>query len=205
VDPADIQRSVADWGRIWPRPPSWRGFPCQQFPSDLWRYAEIVHELCPPWVLECGTAGGGTALFLADACQAAGAGHVISVDNDPRTPDITHPRLTLLKGDTTDEGSTLARVLHLTGTWPGSSVPPGDRGLVLLDADHSAAHVLAELELYAPLAAYLICEDTLMEHLPGYGWGPHQALEKWLPQHPEFTPDPEPVPSNHPGGWLRRR
>jgi len=198
VDPADIARSVADWGRIQARAPSWRGHPCQQFPSDLWRYAELVHELSPPWVLECGTAGGGTALFLADALRSAGSdGVVMTADTDPRAwTVIGHPNLEVWQCDALDEG--LVRRVAARARERG-------RGLVLLDDDHSGPHVLEELEAYAPLAAYLVCEDTLMEHLPGYGWGPHEALAKWLPAHPEFTPDPEPVPSNHPGGWLRRR
>lgn len=190
MHPDDIARSVADWARHWDRAPHWRGHPCQQFATDMWRYAELLHELRPPWVLECGTADGGTALFLADVLGRP----VVSVDNDPRPVNITHPWLTLLKGSTTHPG-TVARVRQIIGD---------ARGLVLLDSDHSSAHVLAELEIYAPLADYLIVEDTLMGYLPQYDDGPHLALEKWLPDHPEFTADPEPVPSNHPGGWLRR-
>ena len=55
-----------------------------------------------------------------------------------------------------------------------------------------------------PFEIYEKLEDTLMEFLPGCGDGPHLALAKWLPAHQEFTADPEPVPTNHPGGWLRR-
>jgi cephalosporin hydroxylase len=158
------------------------------------RYAELVHELRPEWVLECGTADGGAALFLADMLDRAGAGHVISIDNDPRPLSIDHPRLTLIKGDTIAD-DTIEQVLGLTR---------GTRGLILLDDDHSCAHVLAELGLYAPLASYLIVQDTLMGHLPQYPDNPRQALEEWLPAHPEFTADPDPDPTNHPGGWLRR-
>jgi len=192
VDPDGIARSVAAWESMLPL--YWRGFPCQQFSSDMWRYAEVVHKLRPPWVLECGTAGGGTALFLADAVASAGGGLVISVDNDPRPVAVTHPRLTLLKGDAASP-ETAARVKELTG---------GGRGVVLLDDNHSSAQVLAELDLWAPLADYLIVQDTLIGHLPQYPDNPRQAVEKWLPGHPEFAADPEPVPTNHPGGWLRR-
>jgi cephalosporin hydroxylase len=89
----------------------------------------------------------------------------------------------------------VARVLALTR---------GTRGMILLDDDHSSAHVLAELDVYAPLADYLIVQDTLMGYLPQYPDNPRQAVEKWLPGHPEFAQDPEPDPTNHPGGWLRR-
>jgi cephalosporin hydroxylase len=193
VDQDRIARSVAAWESMLPL--YWRGFPCQQFAADMWRYAEVVHKLRPPWVLECGTADGGTALFLADAMASAGDGHVISIDNDLRPLSVTHPRLTLLKGDAASL-ETFARVTELTGG--------AGRGLILLDDDHSSAHVLAELDLYAPLADYLIVEDTLIGHLPQYPDNPRLALEKWLPGHPEFTQDPEPDPTNHPGGWLRR-
>ena len=193
MDREDIARSVTAYGETLPWAPPVDGHPCQQFAADLRRYAELVHELRPPWVLECGTADGGTALFLAGVCQAAGAGQVISIDNDPRTPGIDHPLLRLWKGDVLDPGI-VAAVTRFAG---------GERGLVLLDDDHSSGHVLAELDAYGRLADYLIVEDTLMEHLP-YADGPHVALAKWLPGHPEFAPDPEPVPSNHPGGWLRR-
>jgi cephalosporin hydroxylase len=80
----------------------------------------------------------------------------------------------------------------------------GGRGLVLLDSDHTSAQVLAELDAYAPLADYLIVQDTLMGYLPQYPDNPLVALEKWLPGHPEFAAEPGPVPTNHPGGWLRR-
>ena len=186
MDQAGIDRSVDAWERM--RPLSWRGVPCQQFPSDMLRYAEVIHELRPPWVLECGTGGGGAALFLADAI---GGGRVYSIDSDPRLLGISHPRLWLLKGDAA--GPDVAAALAARG-----------RGVVLLDDDHSSAHVLAELDLYAPLADYLIVQDTLMGYLPQYPDNPLQALEKWLPGHPEFTQDPEPDPTNHPGGWLRR-
>lgn len=188
MDEAGIALSVDAWERM--RPLSWRGHPCQQFPSDMLRYAELLHELRPPWVVECGTADGGAALYLADE----GWGRVISIDSDLRPVGVAHPRLTLLKGSASDPAMVM-RVIELAGT---------ARGMVLLDDDHSSAHVLAELELWAPLASYLIVQDTLMGFLPQYPDNPRLAVEKWLPGHPEFTQDPEPDPTNHPGGWLRR-
>jgi cephalosporin hydroxylase len=144
-------------------------------------------------VLECGTGGGGAALFLTDVAQQLN-GRVVSIDMDPRPVIIARPWLTLLKGDAAG-ADTPARVMALTG---------GGRGMVLLDDDHSCAHVLAELDLWAPAADYLIVQDTLMGYLPQYPDNPRQAVEKWLPGHPEFAQDPEPDPTNHPGGWLRR-
>jgi cephalosporin hydroxylase len=194
VDPDGIARSVAAWEAM--RPLSWRGVPCQQFPSDMLRYAEVIHELQPPWILECGTADGGTALFLADMAPGGPAlarTPVVTVDKDPR-PVVLRAPVWPLKGDAAGPG-VVAQVTALAG---------GRRGLVLLDTDHTSAQVLAELDAYAPLADYLIVQDTLMGWLPQYPDNPRLALEKWLPAHPEFARDPEPDPTNHPGGWLRR-
>lgn len=184
--------SVAAWPAMMAAQPRWRGVPCQQFPSDLWRYAELVFRLRPPFVLETGTAAGGTALFLADVLEAAGGGEVITVDVEP--PSVTHERLICVQRDSADPGT----ASFIRGRFGGA------RGLVLLDGDHSSGQVLRELDTYADLADYLVAEDTIMEHLPQYGDGPHVALAKWLPDHPEFAPDPDPSPTQHPGGWLRR-
>ena len=68
--------------------------------------------------------------------------------------------------------------------------------MVILDSDHSQAHVSAELSAYAPLVTpgcYLIVEDTCVNGHPLYpdhGPGPMEALDAFLPQHPEFEPDP---------------
>jgi cephalosporin hydroxylase len=86
--------------------------------------------------------------------------------------------------------------------------------MVTLDSDHTAAHVLAELEAYAPMVSvgcYLVVEDTSVNGrplLPGYGAGPGEALDEWLPGHPEFEVDWA-IEERHgittsPGGWLRR-
>ena len=134
MDPAGTAASVDAWQRM--RPLSWRGTPCQQFPSDMLRYAEVLHELRPPFVVECGTGGGGAALFLACMLEGAIRGRVISIDNDPRPVGLTHPRLMLLKGDAADP----AMVSRVAG-FPDVR---GRRGVVILDDDHSCGHVLGE-------------------------------------------------------------
>lgn len=189
-----IAASVAAYGGMWDDLPQVAGRRCQQFRSDLGRYAAIAAELQPPFVLEVGTAAGGTALFLGGVLEAVGAGQVIAVDVAPVV--LHHPRVTVLTGDAAD-AAIVARVMELAA---------GRRGLVLLDGNHATAQVAAELGAYAGLADYLVVEDTLMRWLPQYQTvtGPWEALTAWLPAHPEFAVDPEPVPTNHPGGWLRR-
>jgi len=190
----DIFNSVIQWRRKDRPPPTWRGIECQQFPADLWRYTELCFTLRPPFVIEVGASYGGTSLLLADVLGLIGEGTVYTVDVN-RAP-VTHPRLVQLVGDSTSDD--VVNEIH--------QLAAGRRGLVLLDGDHHAEHVAVELDLYSPFADYLVVEDTIMEWLPEFPGGPLDALNAWLPSHPEFTVDPDPIPgpTQHPGGWLRR-
>jgi cephalosporin hydroxylase len=57
----------------------------------------------------------------------------------PLARTLSHPRIRLIEGSSTDP-RTLERVEELCGSAPC---------LVILDSDHSAAHVLRELQLYS--------------------------------------------------------
>lgn len=87
---------------------------------------------------------------------------------------------------------------------------------VVLDSDHSKAHVLWELEAWAHLVtvgAYLVVEDTITEYMTpkgaGYVGTPLEALREWLPRHGEFMVDTvleDMFPTTQcPGGWLLRQ
>jgi cephalosporin hydroxylase len=88
----------------------------------------------------------------------------------------------------------------------------GKRVMLNLDSDHSAAHVLRELQLLADLVSpgcYLIVEDTaigkpLGKHLLP---GPAEALEEWLAEGRPFEVDSSRekfLLTASPGGYLRR-
>ena len=47
----------------------WLGVRAQKCPLDLWIYQEILWEMKPDLIIECGTAHGGSALFLASICD----------------------------------------------------------------------------------------------------------------------------------------
>jgi cephalosporin hydroxylase len=75
------------------------------------------------------------------------------------------------------------------------------RVLVSLDSNHTHAHVLAELEAYAPLTSvgsYCVVFDTVIEDMPaemfpdrpwGPGDNPKTAAVEYLRRHPEFVVD----------------
>lgn len=183
---------------------SYRGVPILKHPCDLWVYQEIINELRPEVVIETGTAYGGSAYFLADVCEATGSGSVISIDIEARPDRPAHRRLTYLTGSSVDPGI-LDRVAQQL---------PADRAvLVLLDSDHSSTHVSAELEAYAPLVtlgSYVVVEDTNVHGhpvLPCHPPGPMEAVERFLPHHPEFVVDEARekfMVTFSPSGFLRR-
>jgi len=94
------------------------------------------------------------------------------------------------------------------------------RVLVSLDSNHTHAHVLAELEAYAPLTSvgsYCIVFDTVIEDMPasmfpdrpwGPGDNPKTALHEYLRTHPEFEIskdiDHKLLISVAPDGYLKR-
>ena len=165
----------------------WRGNKVQKFPTDLIIYQEILYDTRPDIIIECGTDQGGSAIFFADICHILGRGHVFTIDLDAKnTPH--HPRVTYLRSDSgRPDVNALSELRSVIHKW--------DKVMVVLDSDHDKPHVLRELDVWAPLVTpgcYLVVEDTNLNGHPVSGWdagGPMEALEEWLPQHPEFEVD----------------
>jgi cephalosporin hydroxylase len=182
----------------------WFGVRIVKNPLDMWIYQEILSETRPDVIVECGTAYGGSALYLANLCDLMGHGFVVTVDI-VSLPRPQHQRIAYLTGSTTDP-DVFAKVVKVTSA--------AQKVMVILDSDHSAAHVLRELELYADLVTpgcYLLVEDTSVNHpfdVPGHGPGPMEALEQWLPGETRFTRDSSREKfffTFNPKGYLLRR
>ena len=86
--------------------------------------------------------------------------------------------------------------------------------MVILDSDHSQAHVEAELAAYAGIVSvgsYLIVEDTDINGHPArpdFGPGPWEALQTFLATNHDFEVDRSRerfLLTLNPGGYLRRR
>lgn len=196
---------------------TWLGVPVQQLASDLLVMQELIHRVRPTVVVETGVKFGGSAIFYASMLRLLGGGTVVSVDiTDPqirRRNLEQHPlghMVRLLIGDSLAE-ETRDRVAAL--------VPGGATTLVALDANHTYAHVRAELEAYAPLVtpgSYLVVFDGVMERLADTPDGdpswrrdnPRRATLEFLAEHPEFELDAscERFGATYcPDGFLRRR
>ena len=182
----------------------WMGVPCLKCPMDLMAYQEILFETRPRLVVETGTHEGGSALFLAHMLDLLGAGQVVSIDVLERAGRPAHPRILYVTGSSGD--ATL-----VDGIFRGR--PPDEARLVILDSDHSRAHVLRELELFSPhvpAGGYLVVEDTNVHGhpvLPEFGPGPREAIEEFLASHPGFRADRSRekfLMTFNPGGYLKR-
>ena len=182
----------------------WMGVPCLKCPMDLWAYQEILAQVRPDLVIETGTHLGGSALFLAHMLELLGKGQVITIDVLERPGRPGHPRLRYVTGSSAD--AELVESL-LEGR------PRGETRLVILDSDHSKAHVARELALFAPevsVGSYLNVEDTNVNGhpvLPDFGPGPHEAVQEFLECCPEFAVDVSRekfLMTFNPGGFLKR-
>jgi cephalosporin hydroxylase len=175
---------------------TWMGRPVIQLPEDMIRIQEVIWHLRPDVIVETGVAHGGSLIFYASLFEAMNHGRVIGVDVDicdhNRTAIEAHPlatRITLVQGNSTASG-TLAAVRH--------SIAPGENVLVVLDSNHSRAHVEAELELYAPLVSpgsYIVACDGIMAQFagaprsaPDWTWNnPVTAVDAFLAHNADFV------------------
>ena len=173
-------------------------------PLDLWVYQEIIFEVRPDIIVECGTCEGGSALFLASMCDLVKNGRIISIDIDPGASRPKHKRVRYMLGSSTDP-EIVGRVRR--------EVRPRDSVMVILDSDHSKEHVLGELRAYAPMittGSYIIVEDTNVNGNPIYadfGPGPMEAVDEFLSEHGGFEIDRSRekfLMGFNPRGWLRR-
>lgn len=182
---------------------TWLGAQALKNPLDLWVYQEIMVETRPELIVETGTYRGGSAFFLASICDLLGLGDVVSIDVEPVRDDYpSHPRITYLGGRSSTDPEVVAQVRGRAG---------GKRTLVVLDSDHSQAHVEAELAAYAdlvPVGCYVIVEDSNIgqirkDLLPG----PLEAIETFLAGTDRFEVDRRRekfLITFNPSGYLRR-
>ena len=203
---------------------SWMGRPIIQFPQDMVIMQELIWEQKPDLIIETGIAHGGSLILSASvlelnsSCGGPSDAEVIGIDIDIRRHNRTaiekHPlsrRISMIEGssveiEVVDEIRTRAR--------------ESEKVMVFLDSHHTAQHVSAELDVYAPLVtvgSYCVVFDTLIEFLPpntysdrpwSPGDNPMTAVSAFLSDHPEFIVDSlidnKLMLSNSPGGYLRR-
>ncbi|HVW00182.1 MAG TPA: CmcI family methyltransferase, partial [Planctomycetaceae bacterium] len=163
-------------------------------------------------------AHGGSLIYYASLLELLGGdGRVVGVDIDIRAHNRAeidaHPmrkRIDLVQGSSIDPATADQVKALAAGREPV---------LVILDSNHTHAHVLEELKLYSPLVkkgSYLVVFDTIIEDMPedfftdrpwGKGDNPKTAVWEFLKQNDRFEIDSD---IEHkllltvaPDGWLR--
>ena len=173
----------------------WMGVQAFKCPMDLWIYQEIIFERKPVLIIECGTAKGASALFLASICDLAGKGSVVTIDISEDENRPKHDRITYLNGSTTSDEIVQKIEEIIKDKKPAS--PADIEILVILDSDHSRDNVLNELRIYNKFVnkgGYLIVEDTnLNGHpvIPNFGPGPMEAVDEFMKENKDFVIDKE--------------
>jgi cephalosporin hydroxylase len=180
--------------------PRWRGVQVVKFPSDMILYAQVIQKRKPDFIIETGSAYGGSALFFGDMLELNGNGQVISIDvsDEHRHKFPKHPRVTYVKGS-----SVSASIIDYVKSTVGSGSV-----MVVLDSDHSTRHVTKELEAYSPIVTkgqYLVVEDCWTKRDKPYK--PWYSVEEFLKTHPEyrrFNLEKQFMFAVTRDGWLRK-
>lgn len=212
------------WGVRYYFTMTWFGRLIQQLPEDLVRLQEVLHTLQPDVIIETGVYFGGSLLFHATICEGIGKGRVIGIElhiHEATREAVTNHRLghriSLIQGDSASP-EVVDAVRNL--------IKPGDKVMVILDSDHSRAHVARELEAWAPFVSpgyCMIATDGIMRDLTDVPGGlpewatdnPCTAAADFLAAHPEFELHQPEWPFNEstlrqnitywPDSWLWRK
>ena len=213
---------------------SWMSRPIIQYPQDMIAMQELIWEIKPDLIIECGIAHGGSLIMsasmlaLIDYSRAVESGQ--SLD-----PKATTSRVLGIDIDIREhnkeaiESHTMAHKIDMI---QGSSIAPEiiqqvhnyaakfKNIMVCLDSNHTHDHVLAELKAFAPLTSlnsYCVVFDTVVEDLRpelvvdrswGKGDNPKTAVWEYLKENDDFVIDKsidnKLLLSVAPEGYLKR-
>jgi len=202
---------------------SWMGRPIIQLPDDILRMQEVIWATKPDLIIETGIAHGGSLIFYASLFEAMGGGHVLGVDIEIRPHNRAaieaHPmfrRIDMFEGSSTSQDM-VSRVHDFVKGY--------DRVMVILDSNHSYAHVTDELDAYADLVTpgcYMVSTDGVMRDVAdvpraGDNWStdnPANAAEDFAARRQDFVLEQPAWPFNEsalsrnvthfPSAWLRK-
>jgi len=196
--------------------PTWLGRPVIQFPTDIVAMQELIWSVQPDVIVETGVAHGGSLVLSASILELIGHGKVIGVDIDIRAHNRAaieaHPlkhRIELIEGSSVAD-ETISAVKKAIGN--------AQNVMVVLDSNHSEAHVYQELELYGAMVSkdsYMVAHDGAQAWVWDIPRGklewkddhPLTAINKYLHLHSEFVKEPSWTRlgiTSSPDGWLKK-
>ena len=147
---------------------TWLGRPIIQMPQDIVGLQEVIWEVKPDLIIETGIAHGGSLIFSASMLELIGGnGKVLGIDIDIRQHNRQEieqhslfKRIEMIQASSVSD-ETAQAVFKIAADY--------EHIMVVLDSNHTHAHVKKELELYSPLVSvgsYLVVLDTFIEDLP---------------------------------------
>ena len=194
----------------------WLGVKCIQIPNDIVAMQEIIWSVKPDIIVETGVAHGGSLILSASVLELIGKGKVVGVDVDIREHNRktldAHPlrhRLELVEGSSID---------NHTAEQVKSYIGPGDIVLVVLDSNHTEAHVSKEIEIYSELVSigsYIVVHDGSQAYVSDIPGGkpeweydhPLTSIRKFLAENKNFEIDAKMNrwgATSSPDGYLKR-
>ena len=212
----------------------WLGRPIIQMPEEQVMLQELIWEVKPDLIIETGIAHGGSLIFSASMLALLAFCDAVTTNKPLLPSDVTRkvlgidieirkhnrdlinahplsPLITMIEGSSTDP-TVYSQVQAIA--------EDHKKIMVLLDSNHTADHVLAELEIYSPMVSldsYCVVFDTGIEHLPkDYfpdrpwhpGNSPQTAIKRFLLGNDCFQVDysksSKSLITASPQGYLRR-
>ena len=201
----------------WIHQTTWFGEPILNIPHDMFALQEIIFRTRPEYIIEVGVAWGGSLLFYSTLMEILGGKKIIGIDifvpNDlvERINSLgsLSERIKWVVGSSIED-KTVSEVKNI--------INGSHNTMIFLDSNHTHEHVLKELHIYSQFVGkgrYLICGDTVVEHIPeqkhrprewGPGNSPKTAMDEFLRQTDRFVTDTE-IENKllftcNPGGYL---
>lgn len=178
----------------------WLGVPIIRLPEDMVFQQELICAERPDLIVEIGIARGGGLVFNASIQSICGIKpNVVGVDNkvfahtyEAIEKSAFSEFIEIIQGDSVSNETVHEVSLRMAKS---------ERTLLVLDSDHSAEHVLQELEVYSkhlPTGSLVLVCDTLIDELPpstfrGRSWehgrGPLTAIRQFLSDRDDFVSD----------------
>ena len=183
------------------RKQTWLGVPIQKYSGDLITYQELLSTVQPRVLVEFGTGSGGSALYFAGvlhqlhantqrACEGSSCHdgyRVFTVDQTlkrvfARARQVA--QIEFMQSECTAK-PVRERIVQLRAEYGGPF-------LFILDTDHHATQVLAELHLLHPILSagdQIVVEHTYLDDggekpTSEFGGGPGKAIRAFLKEHP---------------------
>merc|ERR1719174_1728435 len=145
----------------------WKGMRFFQSPTDMVAIQQLVWTVKPDLIIEIGTHGGGSAVFLSELIRSYNPdASIVTMDPDSSNIDpngLFHktPGIKFLNGASNDP----AILQQVTAIAAGKK-----KVMVVQDGLHSYEGVLSDLQMYDPLVtvgSYFVVQDTTLDR----AWG----------------------------------